>query len=158
MDELYKSTPDILDSEAEEYEDSVSEILNDGSDIDAVAGITDENEDEILAEEEPEAIEEDPEVVAAAQEVEALDVGEYADYDIQALDEPEPEEPAESEAPEEEDDIPADLFPDEVQGAQDEVEDECPDGEPCVRPAKILSAEEEEDIPYEILDDEDEED
>lgn len=132
MDELYRVTPDILDSEAEEYEDSVADILSDGSDIDAVAGITDDNEDELIAADDEELEEEDPDVVNAAQEVQALDVGEYADYDIQAV---EDDELAEEESPEEDDDIPA-LLPDD---------DECEDGECDDDMPDIMEDEEEED-------------
>ena len=123
MEELYRSTPDILDTEAEEYEDSVAEILSDGSDIDAIAGITDDNEDDIIAAQEDPEEEEDQDVIDAAQEVQAFDVGEYADYDIVAVDD-------EEEAEEDEEDLPA-LFPDDIDD-EEECDEPCEDGECCV--------------------------
>lgn len=126
MDELYSVTPDLLDSEAEEYEDSVADILSDGSDIDAIAGITDENEDEMLGEEEPE--EEDPDVIDAAQQVQAMDVGEYADYDIQAVEDEEDDD-------EDDDDyeIVSDIAPEEPAGCEDgECEEDDEDALPFV--------------------------
>ena len=143
MDELYSVTPDLLDSEAEEYEDSVADILNDGSDIDAIAGITDENEDEMLGDEEPE--EEDPEVIDAAQQVQAMDVGEYADYDIHAV-EDEDEECEECEEGDDGEIVPG-IAPEEPAGCEDgecEEDDDDDDDEDAL-PIVVVDDEEEDD-------------
>ena len=140
MDELYSVTPDLLDSETEEYEDSVADILSDGSDIDAIAGITDENEDEMLGDEEPE--EEDPDVIDAAQQVQAMDVGEYADYGIQAV-----EDDEECEECEDDGEIVPDIAPEELAECEDGEceEDDDDDDDEDVLPIVVVDDEEEDD-------------